>query len=213
MANPPIPPDIAKKIAAMAKPAPAPAAAPGPAKAPAAPAKAAARPAGGASTAGKLAAVGWILAVVGIAAAVGEVMVAEGQKKAALEAQAAEYEAKLAQVTADAAAKVKLAEDTAASKLSSMQVDLDFARLPEFPLKMEFRTGGVLFVDNQANPESFYCKVRLQRPGSPTSRELDFVIKGKTFQDIGAIEDWVFQKGDNVEFVKPGFKPRSLVVP
>jgi hypothetical protein len=53
----------------------------------------------------------------------------------------------------------------------------------------------------------------LQRAGSPTSKEIDFSMKAQTFQDMAAIGDWMIQRGDKIEFVKPGYKPRLLTAP
>ena len=156
--------------------------------------------------------IGWGLALVAIAAAVGEYLYYSDHEQKALAAQAAEYEAKMAAVQADAAAKVKLAQDTAAAEKLSLQTELDFQRLPELPLKTMFRTGQVLYVENLTN-EPFSCKVRLARADSPTFKEVDFSMKAQTFQDIAAIGDWMFARGDKIEFVKSGFKPRSLTVP
>jgi hypothetical protein len=156
--------------------------------------------------------IGWGLALVAIAAAVGEYLYYSDHEQKALAAQAAEYETKMAAVQADAAAKVKLAQDTAAAEKLSLQTELDFQRLPELPLKTMFRTGQVLYVENLTN-EPFSCKVRLARAGSPTSKEVDFSMKAQTFQDIAAIGDWMFARGDKIEFVKSGHKPRLLTVP
>ena len=156
--------------------------------------------------------IGWGLALVAIAAAVGEYLYYSDHEQKALAAQAAEYEAKLAAVQADAAAKVQLAQDTAAAEKVALQAELDFQRLPELPLKTLFRAGQVLYVENQAN-EPFSCKVRLARADSLTFREVDFSIKAQTFHDLGAIGDWMFMRGDKVEFVKSGHKPRLLTVP
>jgi hypothetical protein len=156
--------------------------------------------------------IGWGLALVAIAAAVGEYLYYSDHEQKALAAQAAEYEAKMAAVQADAAAKVKLAQDTAAAEKLSLQTELDFQRLPELPLKTMFRTGQVLYVENLTN-EPFSCKVRLARAGSPTFKEVDFSMKAQTFQDIAAIGDWMFARGDKIEFVKSGHKPRLLTVP
>ena len=156
--------------------------------------------------------IGWGLALVFGVAAVGEFLYFNGHEQKALAAQAADYDTKMAAVQAQAAAQVKLAQDTAAAEKVSLQTELDFQKLPELPLKTLFRAGQVLYVENQMN-EPFNCKVRLQRPGSPTAKELDFSMKAQTFQDLGAIGDWVFGKGDKVEFVKSGFKPRTLTVP
>ncbi len=156
--------------------------------------------------------VGWGLALVAIAAAVGEYLYYSDHEAKALAEQAATYEAQMAQVKTEAAAQVKLAQDTAAAEKLSLQTELDFQKLPELPLKTLFRAGQVLYVENQLN-EPFSCKVRVARAGSPTSRELDFSMKAQTFQDLGAISDWMFQRGDTIEFVKSGYKPRQLIVP
>ena len=156
--------------------------------------------------------IGWGLALVAIAAAVGEFLYYSTHEAKALAEQAATYDAQMAQVKADAAAAVKLAQDTAAAEKMSLETELAFQKLPELPLKTMFRAGQVLYVENTLN-EPFTCKVRLARAGSPTTKEMDFSMKAQTFQDVGAIGTWMFQKGDRLEFVKSGFKPRSLVVP
>jgi len=156
--------------------------------------------------------IGWGLALVAIAAAAGEYLFFSGHEKQALAEQAAAYEAKLQQVKTEAAAQIKATQDNAAADKMILQTELEFQKLPELPLKTMFRKGEVLYVENQLN-EPFACKVRLQRAGSPTSKEVDFAMKAQTFQDLGAIGDWVFARGDKVEFVKSGYKPRSLTVP
>lgn len=156
--------------------------------------------------------IGWGLALVAIAAAVGEYLYYSDHEQKALTAQAADYDARMAAVQADAAAKVKLAQDTAAADKLALQTELDFQRLPELPLKTMFRAGQVLYVENLTN-EPFSCKVRLARAGSPTFKEVDFSMKAQTFQDIAAIGEWMFQRGDKIEFVKSGHKPRLLTVP
>ncbi|MGQ0587070.1 MAG: hypothetical protein ACT4PK_07700 [Gammaproteobacteria bacterium] len=156
--------------------------------------------------------IGWGLALVFGVAAVGVYLYYSTHEAKALAEQAAAYEAQMAQVKADAAAQVKLAQDTAAAEKLSLQTELDFHKMPELPIKTLFRAGQVLYVENQVN-EPFSCKVRLARAGSTTSTELDFFMKAQTFQDIAAIQDWMFAKGDKIEFIKPGFKPRALMVP
>ena len=148
--------------------------------------------------------IGWGLALVAIVAAVGEYLYYSGHEAKALAEQAATYDAQMAQV--------KLAQDTAAAEKVSLETELEFQKLPELPLKTMFRTGQVLYVENLLN-EPFTCKVRLARAGSPTSKEVDFSMKAQTFQDVGAIGDWLFAKGDKIEFVKSGYKPRELTVP
>ena len=156
--------------------------------------------------------IGWGLALVAIAAAVGEYLYFSDHEAKALAEQAATYEAQMAQVKADAAAAVKLAQDTAAAEKVILTTELEFQKQPELPLKAMFRRGQVLYVENTTN-EPFTCKVRLQRAGSPTSKEIDFSMKAQTFQDLGAIGEWMFQPGDKVEFVKSGHKPLALTVP
>lgn len=156
--------------------------------------------------------IGWGLALVAIVAAVGEYLYYSGHEAKALAEQATAYETQMAQVKADAAAAVKLAQDTAAAEKLSLQTELDFQKLPELPIKTLFRRGQVLYIENTLN-EPFNCKVRLQRAGSPTAKELDFSMKAQTFQDMGAIGEWMFQAGDKIEFVKSGYKPRALTVP
>lgn len=156
--------------------------------------------------------IGWGLALVAIVAAVGEFLYFSGHEQKALAEQAAAYDAQLAQVKADAAAQIKQTQDNAAADKISLETELAFQKLPELPLKTMFRAGQVLYVENQAN-EPFNCKVRLARAGSPTVKEVDFAMKAQTFQDLGAIGDWMFARGDTVEFVKSGYKPRTLTVP
>jgi len=156
--------------------------------------------------------IGWGLALVAIAAAVGEYLYYSGHEAKVLAEQAASYEEQLAKVKADAAAQVKTAQDNAAAEKMILTTELEFQKLPELPLKTMFRAGQVLYVENLLN-EPFTGKVRLQRAGSPTSKEVDFSMKAQTFQDMGAIGDWLFAKGDKVEFVKSGYKPRTLTVP
>jgi hypothetical protein len=208
VSTPRIPPEIARKMAALKAAAPAPGAAPRVTVTRVEPAPA--RPPGGVM--GKVAAAGWLLALVAGAAAVGEFYLFEQQKSAALAEQAAGYDAQIAQLKAAAAAQLqKIQDDTAASQLI-MQTELDFQRMPELPLETTFRAGQVLYVESRLD-EPFTCKVRLFRPSNNTSREVDFNMKARTYQDLAAIDTWLFAKGDKVEFVKSGFKPRSLVVP
>jgi hypothetical protein len=161
---------------------------------------------------GKFAATGWMVAAFAIAVAVGEYYLFAQQKNAALAEQAAEYEAKMQKVQADAQAAVKKAQDDATAQLTVIQTELDFQRLPDLPLKTVFRQGGVLYVESELE-DAFDCKVRLFRPSNSATLEVDFMIKARTFQDLGAIGNWVFARGDKVEFVKAGYKPRALVVP
>lgn len=156
--------------------------------------------------------IGWGLALIAITAAVGEYLYYSGHEAKALAEQAASYDAQMLQVKTEAAAQVKAAQDNAAAEKMILETELEFQKLPELPLKTMFRAGEVLYVENLLN-EPFTCKVRLQRAGSPTSKEVDFSMKAQTFQDVGAIGDWVFARGDKVEFVKSGYKPRALTVP
>ena len=156
--------------------------------------------------------IGWGLALVFGVAAVGEYLYYSGHEAKALAEQAATYDAQMAQVKSDAAAQIKQTQDTAAAEKLSLQTELDFQKLPELPIKTQFRRSQVLYIENTLN-EPFNCKVRLQRVGAVTSTEIDFSMKGQTFQDIAAIGEWMFAKGDKIEFVKSGYKPRSLTVP
>lgn len=156
--------------------------------------------------------IGWGLALVAIAVAVGEYLYYSDHEQKALAAQAASYEEQMAKVKADAAAQIKTVTDDAAAEKMILSTELEFQKLPELPIKTMFRRGQVLYVENTLN-EPFSCKVRLQRAGSPTSKEIDFSMKAQTFQDMAAIGDWMFQGGDKIEFVKSGYKPRSLTVP
>jgi hypothetical protein len=209
VSTPKVPPEIARKIAAMKA---APAAAPGrPAPAPAA-RVAPPRTGGGAGILGILAAVGWLAALAAAGAAYLIQDKAEGAKQAALAEQAASYDAQIAQLKADAAAQLKKLQDETAAQQLVLQTELDFAKLPEIPLETVFRGNQVLFISNNSKDE-FICKVRLFRPIGGVSREVDFRLKGGAYQDIAALDTWLFAKGDTLEFVKSGFKPRSLVVP
>src|SRR5688572_24307767 len=156
--------------------------------------------------------ISWGLALVFAVAAVGEYLYYSTHEAKALAEQAATYDAQMAQVKAEAAAQVKLAQDTAAAEKMSLETELAFQKMPELPLKTMFRAGQVLYVENTLN-EPFACKVRLARAGSPTAKEVDFSMKAQTFQDLGAISDWMFARGDTIEFVKSGYKPRTLTVP
>ena len=156
--------------------------------------------------------ISWGLALVFGVAAVGEYLYYSTHEAKALAEQAATYDAQMAQVKADAAAAVKLAQDTAAAEKVSLETELAFQKMPELPLKTMFRAGQVLYVENTLN-EPFSCKVRLARAGATSMKELDFSMKAQTFQDMGAIGTWMFARGDKIEFVKSGFKPRELVVP
>jgi hypothetical protein len=156
--------------------------------------------------------IGWGLALVAIAAAVGEYLYYSDHEAKALAAQAASYEEQMAKVKADAAAQIKTVTDNAAADKVILTTELEFQRLPELPIETLFRRGQVLYVENKLN-EPFNCKVRLQRAGSPTSKEIDFSMKAQTFQDMAAIGDWMIQRGDKIEFVKPGYKPRLLTAP
>lgn len=214
VSTPRVPPEIAKKIAAMKPAAPAPAPSPGAPRAPAAaaaPKSAASRPASG-SIAGKLAAAGWVLALAAIAVAVGEFYYFEDQKAGALAEQAAGYEARIQQLQAESALALKKVQDDATAAQQVLQTELDFQKMPELPLKTVFRPGQVLYVENESD-EAFTCKVRLFRPSTSTSREIDWSIKARAFQDLAAMDTWMFARYDKVEFVKPGYKPRSLEVP
>lgn len=155
---------------------------------------------------------GWMLALVASAAAVGEYYWLVGQQEAALAQQAADYEARLLRQKIEAEAQLKKQQDDAAAALLVLQTELDFARLPELPIKTVFRPGQVLYVESDLQ-EPFACKVRLSRPGTSATAEVDFEIRPRSFRDLGALENWMFQRGDRVEFVKAGFKPRPLVVP
>ena len=226
MSTPKVPPEIAKKIAAMAnKPAtpaaPRPAAAAPPRAAPGAPAPVArapaARPAAGEPApplglAVKAVIAGWAVAVLAGVGAYYFYASAASDKQAALAGQAATYDAQIAQLKAEAAAALKKVQDDAAASQQVLQTELDFQKMPELPLETTFRANQVLYIESRLD-EPFDCKVRLFRPIGQVSREIDYTIKARTFQDVAALDTWVFAKGDQIEFVKPGYKPRALVVP
>lgn len=203
-----------KPAAPLAAPRPAPVPPPGAPRAPAAaaaPKPAAPRPASG-SIAGKLAAAGWLLALAAIAVAVGAFYYFEDRKAAALAEQAAGYEARIQQLQAESALALKKVQDDATAAQQVLQTELDFQRMPELPLKTVFRPGQVLYVENESD-EAFTCKVRLFRPSTSTTREIDWNIKARAFQDLAAMDTWMFARYDKIEFVKPGYKPRALEVP
>lgn len=197
-----------KTAAPAAARAPAPAAA---ARA-AAPAPAAPKKAAPGSLAAKFAVAGWLLALAAGTAAYLQRQSFEDRQATALAEQAAGYEEKLQKLQADSAAALKKVQDDAAAAQVVLQTELDFQKLPELPLETTFRPGQVLYVESRLD-EPFACKVRLFRPANAASRELDFTIKARTYQDLAALDNWLFARGDKIEFVKAGYKPRSLVVP
>ena len=222
MNTPKVPPEIAKKIAAMAKPAapaaPRPAAA-APRAAPGAPAAkappvrpAAGEPAPPLGLAAKAAIAGWGLAVLAGVGAYYFYASAVSDRQAALAAQAATYDAQIAQLKTEAAAALQKVQDDATASQQVLQTELDFQKMPELPLETTFRANQVLYIESRLD-EPFSCKVRLFRPIGQVSHEIDYTIKARTFQDVAALDTWVFAKGDQIEFVKPGYKPRALVVP
>jgi hypothetical protein len=160
----------------------------------------------------KLAIAGWLLAAAAGAVAYGGYRWAAADKEAALAEMSAAYEAKLLQVKAEAGQQLQKAQADAAATQQVIQAELDFQKLPELPIKTLFRPGQVLYVESDL-PEVFACTVRLARADGSGAREVSFEIKARSFRDLGAIEDWVFARGDKVEFVKPGYKPRQLQAP
>jgi hypothetical protein len=157
-------------------------------------------------------ALGWVLALLAGAVATGEFYLFQSQKAEALAAQAADYEAKLAAQKAAADAAMKKVADDATAAAQVMQTELDFAKMPELPLKTQFRPGQVLYIENESDAD-VSCKVRMTRPIGAVTKDFDFSMKSRTFKDIAAMEEWIFQRGDKIEFLKPGFKPRELIVP
>lgn len=190
----------------------APAGAPAKAPPPKAPAPGPARPGRSLGVTAKLAIAGWVIAALAGGAAYWSHSSAESRKQAALAEQAAGYDAQIAQLKADSAAALKKLQDDATAQQQVLQTELDFQKLPEIPLETVFRANQVLYVESRLD-EPFNCKVRLTRPIGAVTREVDFSIKARTFQDLAALDTWMFAKGDRIEFIKPGFKPRSLVVP
>ena len=166
-----------------------------------------------------LMALGWLLAMAAGGAAYLLHQGADSRQQAALDAQAQAYQAQLADLRAqlarqqaEAAAQVQRVQDDAAAAQQVLQTELDFQRLPELPLETTFRANQVLYIESRLD-EPFSCKVRLARPGTAAAQEIDYSIKSRTYQDLAAMGDWMFHRGDTVEFVKPGFKPRRLTVP
>lgn len=185
---------------------------------PAAPAPAAPAQAGSSRWMGSIAAVGWVLAMLAGAAAYFEFKMVDGKVQAALAEQRAVHEQEIAALKADAALKIaegenklKKANDEAAANSASMQAELDYAKMPEVPLKTLARSGQVLYVENESDSD-FACKVKMFRPIGGVTKEFDFSLAKRAFKDMAAIDDWLFQKGDKIEFVKPGYKPRSVTV-
>lgn len=154
---------------------------------------------------GKLAAAGWILAlaIAGVSYAAYEWLLTE--RETALAAQATEYEARLAKLKSETDALVQTTKDEAVAKEQVIQAELDFEKLPDLPLKFAFRTNQVLYVESES-PEVFYCKVYLTRPSTGATVVLDFSINPHAFKDLAAMERWVFERGDKIEFRKPGSK-------
>ena len=157
-------------------------------------------------------ALGWVLALLAVAVATGEFYLFQSQKAAALAEQAAAYETRLAEQKAQSDAAIKKLTDDATASAQVMQTELDFAKMPEIPLKTQFRPGQVLYVENESD-EVVSCKVKMFRPVGAVTKEFEFSMKNRTFKDIAAIEDWIFQRGDQIVFTRPGYKPRELVVP
>lgn len=157
-------------------------------------------------------ALGWVIAVLAGAVATGIFYYYQSHEAAALAEQATAYETKMAAAKAEADAKLKKVTDDAAAAQQVLQSELDFAKMPELPLKTAFRPGQVLYVENEGD-EMFACRVKMFRPVGAVTKEFDFQLKNRTFKDLGAIEDWMFQRGDKIQFIKPGFKPRELIVP
>ena len=160
----------------------------------------------------KLAIVGWLLAVVGGAVAFGGFRWGVADKQAALEQMSAAYEAKLQHAGAEAEQRLQKTQADAAALQQIQQAELDFQKLPDLPLKLVFRPGGVLYVESEA-AELFACRIRLFRPATSDRAELDFSINARAFKDMGAIGSWVLARGDQLEFVKGGFKPWKGEVP
>ena len=96
---------------------------------------------------GKLAAVGWLLAIAIGGAAFGGYQWLLADKQAALDAQAAEFEVRLAQVKVESATQLQKAQSDAIANEQVLKTELDFQRLPDMPLKFAFRPGQVLYVD------------------------------------------------------------------
>ncbi|HUR42409.1 MAG TPA: hypothetical protein VM240_14700 [Verrucomicrobiae bacterium] len=158
---------------------------------------------------------GWLLALgAGGAAYIFQTQAASAaaDKAAALAAQGVTYDAQITQLKAESAALLKKTQDDATAAQLVLQTELDYQKLPEIPLETTFRANQVLYVESRLD-QPFDCKVRLFRPIGNVTREVDFSMKARTFQDLAAIDTWMFAKGDKVEFVKPGYKPRSLMVP
>lgn len=202
-----IPPEIARKLAQMGK-AQTTSAPPPAAPSRAMPAKLSSGPAAAppANPMAKLAAAGWLVAALAIVVAVGEYYWFAADKQSALTALSAEHEVQLQRSKLEAEERLqKILADTEASQ-QVLQTELDFQRMPALPLKLVFRPGGVLYVESEAT-ELFSCKVRLLRPATAARAELDFSINARTFKDLGAIDSWVLTRGDQIEFVKAGYKP------
>ena len=157
-------------------------------------------------------ALGWVLALLAGTVATGEFYYFQSHEASALAEQAAGYDAQLTAVKAEAEARVKKITDDAAASAQVIQTELDFAKMPELPLKTQFRPGQVLYVENESD-EVVSCKVKLFRPVGAVTKEYEFSMKNRTFKDIAAIEDWMFKAGDTIEFNRPGYKPRKLTVP
>ena len=157
-------------------------------------------------------ALGWVLFLLAAAVATGEYYYYSSHEAAALAAQAADYDARFSAQKAAADAALKKTADDAAAASQVMQADLDFAKMPEIPVKTQFRPGQVLYVENESDA-LFTCKLRVTRPVGNVTKEFDFTLGKRAFKDMAAVEDWLFKTGDKLEFVKAGHKPRVLTVP
>ena len=155
---------------------------------------------------------GWVLFLLAAAVATGEYYWFTSHEASALAEQGAAYEAKLAAQKAAADAALQKVANDAAAAAQVLKTDLDFAKMPEIPLKTQFRPGQVLYVENEGD-EIFTCKLKVTRELGNQVREFDFQIGKRAYKDMAAIEDWLFKPGDKLEFVKAGYKPRTLNVP
>jgi len=133
---------------------------------------------------------------------------------AGYEQKVQELQQQMAKLQADAEARLKKAGDDAAAAQQALQTELDYAKLPQMPLKVVYRPAGPgrglsLYIENESL-EFLSCDVRLERPGKNLQSVQPYTLGGRQFQEIGAIGTWLLEAGDKVEFTKVGYQSRRL---
>ncbi|HUS24978.1 MAG TPA: hypothetical protein VM369_08510 [Candidatus Binatia bacterium] len=226
MAGPKLPPDIARKLAALPKGTPVPAAAAPPAAG--SPPTTATAPRAAGSLLRTLLALGWVVAALAIAGAWAQQRWLSRSHVEAIERQRSDYEQKL-KAQSDAA-ELKLAAAIAsrdaahASALQSAQAgqqvlraELDFAKLPDLPLKIAVAPPALSAVRTVSlqneTADEVALRVSVQRPATGATQSMDLTVKAHGFRDLAMLGTWELARGDRVEFSKPGYKPRRVEIP